>query len=353
MRMMTKKFWALTFALVLMVAGISSGCGPKKTELSAADQEKMTALNVALKNGILSQSEYDAKVKELNAAASANSAAGKQISAADAQKLQALESACKSGVLSPDECASKRATLTGAASAPASGQGAGSGMAVVSAPADAPVAAPSPDTSSGAPAGNGGNGAGNGAMAGNSGNPASNPQMAGNGGNGSDNSQMAGNGGNSSNNAPMASAGGTSYNDPQGAFSLMVPQGWTASPQGDNGQGGVQIAQGSSWAIISPFASVKQPSDIVIGVEGQLRTQYKNLQIGNHGPAKFDGKLDMAYARYTGINPKGAGVTVVVIGIASPDGRYYLVMSSIPQNDTQGANQAMTAMVQSLHFAGQ
>jgi hypothetical protein len=305
-------------ALALIAAGISSGCGPKKTELSAADQQKMAALGDALKNGILTQAEYDAKVKELNAAAA------KQPSAADAQKLQALDAACKSGALSADECATKRAALTGAAEPSAPAAAPATGMAVVSAPADAPVAAPA---QSAAPMTDNSNSA-----------TSSNPQMSG------------GNGGNSSGNSPMASGGGNTYSDPQGAFHVVIPQGWTASPQGDNGAGGVQIVQGTSWAVISPFANAKQPSDVVISMEGQLQRQYKNMAIGNHGPAKFQGKLDMAYARYTGINPQGAAVTVVIIGIASPDGRFFLVMSSIPQNDTQGANTAMTGMVQSLHF---
>jgi hypothetical protein len=346
---MKRGFLALTFALIFIVAGILSGCGPKKTELSAADQQKLAALGDARKNGILTQTEYDAKVKELNAAAaSASSAAGKPASsAADAQKLQALESACKSGVLSPDECAAKRAALTGASSASDSGQGVApaSGLAVVSAPTDAPAAAPSADNSGNAQPASAAN-------AGNAVNDSSNASMAG-GGSAPNNPQMSGNGGNASNNAPMAASGGNTYNDPQGAFSIVIPQGWTASPQGDNGAGGVQIAQGASWAVISPFANVKQPSDVVINIAGQLQTQYKNMTIGQHGPSKFNGHLDMAFAMYTGINPKGAAVSIVIIGIAAPAGRYFAVMSSIPQSDTQGANRAMSAMVQSLHFAGE
>jgi hypothetical protein len=324
-------FWRLTFAFTFIAAGVLSGCGPKKTELSAADQQKLAALGDARKNGILTQVEYDAKVKELNGAAGKQSATA----AADAQKLQALDSACKSGVLSPDECATKRAALTGSSPASDSGQGAvpATGLAVISAPADAPSAPPSSDVSASAQSGNA-------AMSANVASAPGNPPMT------------AGNDGSRANNGQMRNAGGNPYNDPQGAFSIVVPQGWTANPQGDNGAGGVQIAQGTSWAVISPFGNVKQPSDVVISVEGQLRTQYKNLTIGNHGPSKFQGKLDMAFAMYTGINPTGVPVTVVVIGIASPDGRYFLVMSSIPQNDTQGANQAMTAMVQSLHFGG-
>ena len=118
------------FALVFIAAGILSGCGPKKSELSAADQQKLAALGDARKNGILTQTEYDAEgEKELNAAASSSSATGKPaLSAADAQKLQALEAACKSGVLSPDECAAKRAALLGTSSAPDSGQKCGPGF---------------------------------------------------------------------------------------------------------------------------------------------------------------------------------------------------------------------------------
>ena len=316
---MTRKFRAVAFAAVFIFASISSGCG-KKTELSAADQQKLAALNDARKNGILTQAEYDAKVKDLNAAASASAAAGKQssaASAADAQKLQALETACKSGVLSPEECAAKRAALTGAAPVPDATQ-----QALITAPADAPAAAlnaasgsaPMPDNSGGA---------------------------------------QAGNAGNSSSAAPMTANSGTTYNDPQGAFSITVPQGWTATPQGDNGAGGVQISQGANWAMIAPFANVKQPSDVIINLERQFQRQYKNFTIGQHGPSKFNGHLDMAYAMYSGVNQKGVSVSMVILGIAAPQGRFFAVLSSVPQPDTQGANQAFSSIVQSLHFTGE
>src|ERR1700691_3247606 len=71
---MKNKFAALTFATLLLFAAGLAGCGPKKPELSAADQRKIAALNLAFKSGVLTQQEYDAKLKAINdGAVAANS----------------------------------------------------------------------------------------------------------------------------------------------------------------------------------------------------------------------------------------------------------------------------------------
>jgi hypothetical protein len=60
---------SLVFTVCILSAAVLTGCGQKKPELSSADQQKITALNDALKNGVVTQQEYDAKLKEINGAA--------------------------------------------------------------------------------------------------------------------------------------------------------------------------------------------------------------------------------------------------------------------------------------------
>jgi hypothetical protein len=69
----TRKIAALVVA-ILVVIGMSRGCGSEKPRYSAADQQKLDALNDAFKNGLLTQDEYKEKLKELNASAEADSA---------------------------------------------------------------------------------------------------------------------------------------------------------------------------------------------------------------------------------------------------------------------------------------
>jgi hypothetical protein len=75
---------SLALAVCVLATAVLTGCGEKKPELSSADQQKITALNDALKNGIVTQQEYDAKLKEIKGAAAAASLAnpGSSVAAA-------------------------------------------------------------------------------------------------------------------------------------------------------------------------------------------------------------------------------------------------------------------------------
>jgi hypothetical protein len=133
---------------------------------------------------------------------------------------------------------------------------------------------------------------------------------------------------------------------------LNVPQGWSATPQGQNGGAGVQMGHNRSWALVAPFSGVNQPGDVVNNVATQIHGQYQNFTLGQHGNLKLNG-FDAAVATFSGTNGKGVPVTVVIMGVAGPNGRYYAVMSSVPQGEEQNENPSLSAMVQSIRFAGQ
>jgi hypothetical protein len=285
--MITKhRFASFTFVALIFGVFLCAGCGSKKPQVSAADQEKIAALNSALKSGVITQQEFDAKMKVIN-------------------DLQSLDNACSSGALSANECAARRAAILNGPT-PSTVAQAEVNQAALSAPADQGSAAPAETTSSLAQVN-------------------------------ADASQVG--------------AGGSVYSDPQGSFTVMIAQGWKATPQGQNGARGVQITQGRSWAVVAPFQNVSQPSDVVKSLAGQIQPQYKDFTLGQHGPLKFNG-MDAELATFSGMNAQGAQVSMVIMGVAGPGGRMFAVMSSVPQGEEQSSNPAVSAMVQSIRFGG-
>ena len=69
-------------------------------------------------------------------------------------------------------------------------------------------------------------------------------------------------------------------------------------------------------------------------------------------PDRLNG-LDIAIGHFTGIDEDGEGVSLVVIGIAAPGGRFFVAESSVPQSELQAATPALSAMPATLWFAGQ
>jgi hypothetical protein len=157
---------------------------------------------------------------------------------------------------------------------------------------------------------------------------------------------------------------GTLYKDAHSAFSIMIPEGWTARPNvgcyGPNknncpeNAAGVNIqSPGRSWAFLAPFSGdARQPTDVVKNVAAHLSTKYQNFQVLQNDPDKLNG-LDIAIGHFTGIDQDGEGVSLVVIGIAAPGGRFFVAESSVPQSELQAATPALSAMPATLWFAGQ
>ncbi|HUJ33218.1 MAG TPA: hypothetical protein VLY23_18195 [Candidatus Acidoferrum sp.] len=64
---MKHKFAAFAFAVFLASAAMPTAYGRQEPQRSAADQQRIDALNDAYRNGLLTQDEYQAKLRELNA----------------------------------------------------------------------------------------------------------------------------------------------------------------------------------------------------------------------------------------------------------------------------------------------
>jgi hypothetical protein len=267
--------------------------------VSATDAQRLRALEDACSAGVLTPEECAEKRAALTRGGNSSD------SSVSNPKLQALQRACEAGVFTPQECAAKRAALTGAASNP--GQ--------------ADDQAPPP--------------------------PRSNGQ---NGGRQPDFSH-----------SPRGNNGGDIYNDPQGVFTLMIPQGWTAKTnRGCYGPpencppnaAGVNITQGKSWAFVAPFSGkVNQLDKMVSNLALEIQSQYKDFS-GEIDPAKLNG-LDVAFGTFKGIDQDRVMVSLVIVGIAAPGGRYFVAESSVAKSELQTVGAELTSMLNSLRFAGQ
>jgi hypothetical protein len=305
-------------AVILLTSNVSAqsnnGAPARPDQDSAGNAQKLKALESACSAGVLTPDECAAKRATLTKAGRASGSSG------DPAKLQALQRACDAGVFTPQECAAKRAALTGG----------GSVGGVNSGPSTGPTSDPNVWQSN---------------------DPnAAPPQSAGQ---------------NTWRNDPgegQSGGGGNLYNDTHGAFSLMIPQGWSAKPKrGCYGPdehcprdaSGVNIqSPGRSWAFVAPFSgNATRPTDVVNAVAGHIRSEYQNLQMLQNDPDKLNG-LDIAIGHFTAVE-NGEGVSLVVIGIAAPGGRFYVAESSVPQSEIQTATPALSSMPGTLRFAGQ
>jgi hypothetical protein len=52
------------------------------------------------------------------------------------------------------------------------------------------------------------------------------------------------------------------------------------------------------------------------------------------------------------VNPKGAPVSLVIIGVAGPRQTQFAIFSSVPQSDNDAAGNAMASILNSIQFLG-
>jgi hypothetical protein len=104
-------------------------------------------------------------------------------------------------------------------------------------------------------------------------------------------------------------AGDSSYRDPrQPSFTLLVPDGWTATKSDQ----GVNIMRGTSYVQLWVKGGSAQPGAMLVQIRPQFEQQWKNFQEVDSGEAVFGGQKG-AYAIYAGVPPSGVrGIAKVV-----------------------------------------
>ena len=260
---------------------------------------------------------------------------GNSGSGANAQKLKALEGACSAGLISPEDCDRKRAELTQGEDSPNPAENSPQ-MEALRRACQAKVFTDEECEQKRA------------ALLGGRANPAPG------GGNVPRQPQQ-----------PDSPTGGYDtgdlYKDPRGAFSLLIPKGWEAKtktgcygpPEGcPQGATGVNIGHGNGWVFVAPFSgNASEPKDVVMSVAGDYQSDYKNFNMTESDQRKING-VDVAFATFTGVGQDGTPVSLILAGVAAPNGRFFLVASSLPQNEPQSSSQDLDTMFNSLRFLG-
>jgi len=142
-------------------------------------------------------------------------------------------------------------------------------------------------------------------------------------------------------------SGSGAYRDPQGRFSLAVPSGWNTAS--DNGN--VTLSSGASWVSVATGTGA-QPSDVNHKIAQQIQAQYKDFKLLNEGDFQNNGHPAHG-TNATGINPKGARVSVLVVSISAGSGNYLILISSAPNDQAQQINGTVMQIAQSVRFAGE
>lgn len=146
-----------------------------------------------------------------------------------------------------------------------------------------------------------------------------------------------------------APSGREAFHDPQGRYSLAVPDGWSAAPQADSGA--LQLSSGPNWAMLLT-GSGSVPSDVNHQVTQQIQAQFTGFQLLNEGDLQINGHPSHGTTA-TGMNPKGERVSVLVLSISAGSGHFLTIISSSPNEQAKAVNSTVMQMAQSIRFAGE
>jgi hypothetical protein len=140
----------------------------------------------------------------------------------------------------------------------------------------------------------------------------------------------------------------TNYRDPQGRFTVTIPDGWNL--QSNNGR--VQLSSGPSYAVLTTGSGIAQPADVVNFLAGQFQKQYQNFRLSSQNTFKA-GPHDAAFGIFFGTNGKGEDVVLELVGISAGGDRYLAIIASAPRANVKEASQSFSAIVQSVKFGGE
>jgi len=100
-----------------------------------------------------------------------------------------------------------------------------------------------------------------------------------------------------------AQAADTTYRDRrQPSFTLLVPDGWTATATNE----GVTIARGSDSFHLNVQLGARQPGEVLVSMRPQFQRQLQGFRELAAGKLQFGGQTG-AFAVYAGVPPSGIG----------------------------------------------
>jgi hypothetical protein len=123
------------------------------------------------------------------------------------------------------------------------------------------------------------------------------------------------------------------YRDPAGRFSLQVPQGWSATSEGDNGIRGVQLRLGSDWINIMPAEPAASTSEVVLHYEQKVAAQSKSareIPFGASGLIQLFGNgLEVTYDHFGAYSSQGGTIESYIGGVGGISGKDHVYLLSI------------------------
>lgn len=153
-------------------------------------------------------------------------------------------------------------------------------------------------------------------------------------------------------------AAGLAYRDPTGRFSLQIPQGWSATSEGDNGILGVQLRSGSDWINIMPPEPAASPSEVVLHYEQKVAAQSKSdrkIPFGQLGLIQLFGNgLEVTYDHVSGVSAQGDTIESYIGGvgdIAGADHTFLLLITSFGAQTKDKAGALFLSIAQSIRLA--
>jgi hypothetical protein len=116
---------------------------------------------------------------------------------------------------------------------------------------------------------------------------------------------------------------GAAYRDPQGRFSLRVPNGWTTRPLDD----AVELKRGNALVSVLVSEGGQDPSSLLASLAGQMGSQWKTFTRTQQAGSTLGGQ-EAVYGVYTGLNRTGAGSLLKIVAASTGRRCFALIMSS-------------------------
>ncbi len=139
---------------------------------------------------------------------------------------------------------------------------------------------------------------------------------------------------------------GSAYHDPNGRFTIAIPTGWEAAPQGD----ALIIKHGTTYVVVSRVEGAASPQDVIASLAKQYGSQWRDVTIVNRGDFTLAGG-PASYVTFSGTNPRGVAALLRMAGVTHGSDAYAFVFSG-PRDGFIAAQSAIRMIEGSFSFGG-
>jgi hypothetical protein len=154
-----------------------------------------------------------------------------------------------------------------------------------------------------------------------------------------------------------ATTGAHAYRDPGGRFAFSIPEGWTATAEGENGINGVQLRFGPSWINVIPAGGTSSASEVVLRYERDMAERSKSGRkppFGTIGLVQLFGHgVELTYDNFSATGADGSTRDSYVGGVSAlgdTGQNYLLLVASIEAQQKDAGGKAFLNVGQSVQF---